>query len=114
MKMNGRKPAEILGEVTFLPDQNVPVGAKELERNLLDLAVRNKVPIGHSCGGGGSCGTCRVIVVEGLDRLEVRGDVEQAMADDRGFAPQERLACQISPVVGLKVEVPAIEPELDW
>lgn len=102
-----------LGFVTFLPDRKVSVGPKELERSLLDLAVRNKIPIGHSCGGGGSCGTCRVIVVEGLDRLEVRGEIEEAMATDRGFASHERLACQISPVVGLVVDVPLIEPESD-
>jgi ferredoxin, 2Fe-2S len=103
-----------LGFVTFLPDRKVGLGERELKRTLLDLAVKNKIPINHSCGGGGSCGTCRVRVVQGLDRVELRGEVEQAMANDRGFKEEERLACQISPVVDLIVDVPPIESESDW
>lgn len=79
----------------------------EKEANLLDLALKSKIDIDHSCGGSGSCGTCRVKIIKGLEKLESRGDVEQAMADDRGFSEDERLACQIEPVDGLIVEVPS-------
>lgn len=111
--MKERDSKTISGFVTFVPDIQIPVTPKELSRSLLDLAVRNKIPLNHSCGGGGSCGTCRVLVRQGGERLEPRGEVEQAMADDRGFAPHERLACQISPVVDLVVEIPTIEYEWD-
>ncbi|MFP5518431.1 MAG: 2Fe-2S iron-sulfur cluster-binding protein, partial [Bdellovibrionia bacterium] len=30
---------------------------------LLELALRKDWPIDHSCGGNGTCGTCRVRVV---------------------------------------------------
>ena len=49
------------------------------EPNLLDLALKNKIDLDHSCGGGGSCGTCRVKIVSGLEGLGARNDVEQAI-----------------------------------
>lgn len=78
----------------------------EDEVSLLDVALKNKVDLDHSCGGSGSCGTCRVKITSGLEDLEPRNDVEQAMADDRGFAEDERLACQIQPIDGLEIEIP--------
>lgn len=76
------------------------------EPSVLDLALKNKIDVDHSCGGSGSCGTCRVRIIEGLERLDPRNDIEDAMAKDRGFADNERLACQIEPRDGLKIEVP--------
>lgn len=95
----------VLGHVTFLPSQiKAPLDAKALKRSLLELAIRHKVPISNICGGGASCGTCRVFVQLGVE-IEPRQEPEQAMADDRDFKPFERLACQISPVIGMVVEV---------
>lgn len=94
----------VLGHVTFLPSEKVvPLDAKSLRRSLLELAIRHKVPIANVCGGGASCGTCRIFVKQGV--VEPRQEPEQAMADDRSFAENERLACQISPVDGLIVEI---------
>ncbi len=90
--------------VVFYPEEKIC----ELrgESTLLDVALNNKVDLDHSCGGMGSCGTCRIIVLEGLDRLEERGELEQDIANDREFHKEERLACQIHPVAGLKVKIP--------
>ena len=76
------------------------------EMSVLELALNNNVDIDNSCGGSGSCGTCRIFIKQNLDKLEPRNDTEQAMADDRGFSVDERLACQIEPVDGLVVEIP--------
>ena len=76
------------------------------EPSVLEVALKNKIPIDNSCGGSGSCGTCRIFVQSDLEKLEPRNDVEQAMADDRGFPDDERLACQICPHDGLIVDVP--------
>ena len=78
----------------------------ESEANLLDLALKNKIDLDHSCGGSGSCGTCRVKITKGLEKIEARGFVEQAMAIDRQFVENERLACQIEPQDGIEVEIP--------
>ena len=100
------KAKESVGEVTFVPDHlKVPVLRADLPGSLLDFAWRNKVKIPTSCGGGGSCGACRVIV-SGDIKSEPRNDIEQSMADDRGFKQNERLSCQISPCAGMVVEIP--------
>lgn len=68
-----------------------------VSRSLLDIAVENSVEISHSCGGMGSCGTCRVY----LEWEPSQGgpnpptEIEEEMRQDRGFIASERLACQI-------------------
>ncbi len=73
---------------------------------LLELALRTKIPIHHSCGGMGTCGTCRVIITKGGELLPPPNEVEIEMIKDRGFEHQERLACQIPATPGVEVEVP--------
>jgi 2Fe-2S ferredoxin len=62
--------------------------------------------LAHSCGGMGSCTTCRVIVVHTPQPLPERTELEQDIADMRAFRPEERLACQLPPLDGLVVRVP--------
>ena len=94
------------GKVTFLPmNIEVPLFKSDLKGSLLHFAWRNKIKIPSSCGGGGSCGTCRVFVRSALEKIESRNEIEQSMANDRQFSSEERLSCQISPVDGLVVEV---------
>lgn len=88
--------------ITFLPNHpNVLVSQKD--HSVLDVALRCGVELDHTCGGNGTCGTCLIEVLEGLDKLEARSELEAEMAVDRGFSPQERLACQTQPVDGLIV-----------
>lgn len=74
--------------------------------SVLELALKHKIPIDHSCGGSGSCGTCRVRILKCQDHLEPMNFVEESMAKSRKFAPDERLSCQTEPVDGLEVLVP--------
>lgn len=90
--------------ILFLPDQTeLPVGDQE---SVLDLANSKGVELMQSCGGMATCGTCRVLVKRGLDQLPPRNEVEADLAEDRGFLPEERLACQMPPLAGLCLEVP--------
>lgn len=91
--------------MTFLPvDKTVDISKKE---SVLDVALAHKIALNHSCGGMGSCTTCRVFVRSRLDILPGRTEVEQERADMMGFAEEERLACQLPPQDGLVVEVPS-------
>ena len=90
--------------VKFLPSERTVVAQHEV--SLLDLALKHKIPIDHSCGGSGSCGTCRVVIVSKADSLGPMNFIEEAMAKARGFASDERLSCQIEPIDGLEVLVP--------
>ena len=77
------------------------------EESVLELALRNGIDLPHSCGGMGSCTTCRVIVVSSPTPLPERNELEQDISDMRGFNPEERLSCQLSPLAGLVVCIPA-------
>ena len=73
---------------------------------LLDVLLRHKVDIDHSCGGMGTCGTCRVFVQKNVDKLPERNEVEQDMAEMRGMLANERLSCQTACTIDLKIEIP--------
>lgn len=76
------------------------------EASVLEVALKNGVEINHSCGGMGSCTTCRVLVRYSAAALPDRNELEQDIAEMRGFRAEERLACQLPPLDGLAVEVP--------
>lgn len=90
--------------ILFFPhERTCPV---DREDSVLEVALKNQIDIGHSCGGMGSCTTCRVVIEKGLERLPERNELEQDIADMRDFAANERLSCQIPPLDGLVVRVP--------
>jgi len=74
--------------------------------SVLELALANRLPIEHSCGGMGTCGTCRIFVNLKQGQLPERNEVEAEMARDRNFLPHERLACQLTALDGLEVSLP--------
>lgn len=83
-------------------DKNVPVS--QAEQTILELALKNGVGMDHSCGGNGTCGTCRVFIeVPSGSTLPVREELELEMAEDRGFQENERLACQTIAQAGMIV-----------
>ena len=86
--------------INFLPeDRDVPVSHKDL--TVLDVALRAGIELDHTCGGFATCGTCVVFVEQGLEALGPRDEIEAELAGDRGFAPEERLSCQMKPINGL-------------
>lgn len=76
---------------------------------MLEVALRAGIEISHSCGGMGSCTTCRVIIQHSPEALPPRNELEQEIADSRGFADNERLSCQIPPHEGLEVRIPVAD-----
>lgn len=76
------------------------------EANVLEVALKHKIKISHSCGGMGSCTTCRVFVESSLTDLSARTDLELEITESRGFAANERLSCQLEPCPGLIVRIP--------
>lgn len=76
--------------------------------SVLEALLRAKVEIDHSCGGGASCGTCHIFVrsPEGRPPLPAPGEPEAEFIADRGFAPRERLACQLEAIDELWIVAP--------
>lgn len=92
--------------VTFLPSQTIAEASHG--ETILEVALRNKVELAHSCGGNGTCGTCRVIIETGISSLESRTEIEDEFACDRQFSNNERLACQAQITNQLTVRVPLL------
>lgn len=78
--------------IHYLPEEK----AVELrpEATFLELALKHRIPISHTCDGMGTCGTCVIRFDQGAENLEPRNEIEQEMADMRDLPANERLACQ--------------------
>jgi Na+-transporting NADH:ubiquinone oxidoreductase subunit F len=90
----GNVPVTLNGEKTF----EVPIGLK-----LLNALAGVKVFVPSACGGGGTCGQCRVRVLSG------GGDIlptETNFINKREAAAGERLSCQLVVKRALEVVVP--------
>ncbi len=78
--------------VTFTPLGSTAVARDD--ETLLDLARRAGAPLGNSCGGVGICARCRVQVLSGGENLSPPTSLERRFGTARGFADDERMACQ--------------------
>lgn len=99
MKRKKRKPQNFF----LLEDQPVPYVESD---TVLEALLHSEIPIDHSCGGMGSCSTCRVVVLSDLTEISDRTIPEQEIAQDRGFDKTERLSCQFRPCPTLKIRIP--------
>lgn len=74
--------------------------------SVLANLTAHKIEIDHSCGGFATCGTCRIIVDNAVDDIPPRNEAEAQFAEERGFADNERLACQLRCQSDLRVMRP--------
>jgi len=78
---------------------------------LLERLLGESVALEHECGGTLACASCRVIVREGLEKLDAATQDELDMLERAGAAgPGARLACQARGAGDVVVEVPARAP----
>lgn len=90
------------------------VKIENLERNvycaqgatLLECLNQNKIEISQVCGGMASCGTCRVYLQGELQNSPLRNELEAEVAQDKHFADNERLACQLEVEGPLAIKIP--------
>jgi ferredoxin-NADP reductase/phytoene dehydrogenase-like protein len=71
-----------------------------LGQSLLDAALAEGVPIGHTCGAAGACGDCRVRVGEGSVETEDPNNLLTKRERSQGWV----LACQTYPTGDVTVE----------
>lgn len=76
------------------------------ELSLLANLLQNRIEIDHSCGGNGTCGTCRIVILEGFDKTSEIEEVEAEMRLDRDFDKEERLSCQTFIKGHIKIRIP--------
>lgn len=75
-----------------------PVGSK-----LLMALANNHLFVSSACGGGGTCGQCRVRVIEGGGELL---PTEASHISKREAKEGERLSCQVTVKQPMRIEVP--------
>lgn len=75
-------------------------------KTLLQALLSRGVTLAHDCGGTLACASCRVAVREGFETLEPASEDEIDMLERAGaYAPDVRLACQVSGAGELVVEL---------
>lgn len=79
-------------------DLSVPVGGK-----LLGELAANNLFVPSACGGGGTCGQCRVKILQGSAPLL---PTEASHISKREALEGERLACQVTVTQDMSVRVP--------
>jgi adenylate cyclase len=70
------------------------------EQSILDASLSAGIPHFHACGGNAKCSTCRVLVMEGDDRLTPPNQKEKFLKSQMHFPPNVRLACQTHVIAG--------------
>lgn len=99
-----KKKESLQASIVFQPGERAaPIGSAT---SVLEVALKNNIDLSHSCGGMGSCTTCRVFIESDLTNLSPRNELEQEIASSRSFAENERLACQLEPVNGMVARIP--------
>lgn len=73
--------------------------------NLLDALNAAGVSIAQSCDGNGTCTTCRVFILKGVENCSERTEIEMERAAERDFADNERLACQTNVSGRIEIEI---------
>ncbi|MCX8049044.1 MAG: NADH:ubiquinone reductase (Na(+)-transporting) subunit F [Methylohalobius sp.] len=90
------------GEVDIVINEQktikAPVGSK-----LLMALANNHLFVSSACGGGGTCGQCRVKVLEGGGELL---PTEASHISKREAREGERLSCQVTVKQPMRIEVP--------
>jgi adenylate cyclase len=81
--------------------------------SILAADLRQGIAHVHACGGLARCSTCRVLVLDGLEHLTPRNELEQALASRINLPETVRLACQTTVTEGsVRFRRPVID-ELD-
>ena len=101
----------VLAKKTLLPGGDITIrvndGAKELTvepgGKLLTTLTDQSIFISSACGGGGSCGQCRVGVVSGGGSIL---PTERSHINNREAKSGQRLACQVQVKRDMEITIP--------
>jgi 2Fe-2S ferredoxin len=95
-----------LAETFFQEEVKLEIDVKSSSPvTLLEIFNANKISINQSCGGNGTCGTCRVEIMQKTDYLKPQSQHEIEISQELALRPRERLSCQ--------AEIDAASKEID-
>lgn len=93
-------------KLEIIIENQARVASASQGQTVLEVALSANVDIPHSCGGMGTCGTCRVVVLDHPEGLSEPDELEVEIALDRGFSKLERLSCQARLLKSARVKKP--------
>jgi len=86
-------------------------GGEGCRESLLDLALRDGVPLRHACGGICACTTCHVVVEQGDANLApMERDEEDRLYRTPDYTLHSRLACRAVVRGDVTVRIPECNP----
>ncbi|MEW9669734.1 2Fe-2S iron-sulfur cluster-binding protein [Ammoniphilus sp. 3BR4] len=74
--------------------------------NLLQAALKNRIPIRNRCRGNGQCTTCKVQIMSPNAMVSLPSSQEQRMIGEEALETGYRLACQTRVYGAVRVRVP--------
>lgn len=85
----------IIDETLFQDEIILVIDAKtHSTRTLLEIFNAKKISINQSCGGFGTCGTCRVEILSGHRSVNAKSDYEIEQSIELNLKDNQRLSCQ--------------------
>ncbi len=96
-----------MAQIHMLPD-DIRMDVKS-DETILDASLRSGISHAHACGGNAICSTCRVVLLEGEENVQVRNSEEAHLADKLKFTNDVRLACQTKIVGDIKLNRPVLD-----
>ena len=100
----------LMARSRLVPSGNVTIGVNgerdltvSVGDKLLNVLTAQGLFLPSACGGGGTCGQCKVRVLEGGGDLL---PTEKSHVNKRAAAAGQRLACQVSVAGDMEIEVP--------
>lgn len=74
--------------------KNLPSLQVESGSNLMKSLLAGGLPVASSCHGDGVCAKCRILIVEGVDKLSKINDLEHTLRDRNRLSSDQRISCQ--------------------
>lgn len=90
-------------KISFAKPVHVPIEV-DAGANLMEVVVAAGLPVASSCSGEGVCAKCRLNVLEGLDNLSPRDDLEEFLAERYELKNNQRISCQCRVLGDIKVD----------
>jgi len=73
---------------------------------ILEACQQANIDLDHFCGGQCSCGTCRIIVISGMDLISRMEPKEELVLGAKNQAKGCRLACQARILGPVELQIP--------
>ena len=99
------RPAEPQGPVR-VEFESGEVSEQRPGTTVLHAAIKMDVSLPHYCGGHCSCGSCRIVIIEGAENLSRPQGREEMVLGPGRIKNGERLGCQARILGPVRIRIP--------